>query len=190
LSILDLLLAPDLHGWPSALRVHDSVSAQAARIGFLTTQLRSAALMSAHLSGLSARVSSACFRRAPPRLALSYALASRKMSTATTKHKFVVWAPDMTDPDAFQRRLSVRTKHLERADGLRESEALKIGGALLTPESIASPTAEKKMIGSMMIFESESLESLKKLIEEDIYYTGNVWDKEKLVILPFLTAHM
>lgn len=49
-----------------------------------------------------------------------------------------------------------------------------VGGAMLTPESIASPTAEKKMIGSVIIFEADSIETVRKAIESDIYYTGNV----------------
>ncbi|KAF9816775.1 hypothetical protein IEO21_03855 [Rhodonia placenta] len=112
------------------------------------------------------------------------------MSTAPSTHKFVVYAPDMTDPDAFQRRLSVRPSHVARADGLVNSGLIRVGGAMLTPESIASPTAEKKMIGSVIIFEADSIETVRKAIESDIYYTGNVWDKEKLVILPFVTAHL
>jgi hypothetical protein len=45
---------------------------------------------------------------------------------------------------------------------------------MLTPESVESPTAEKQMIGSMMVFEAEKLEDVKKMVEEDIYYTSGV----------------
>ena len=31
------------------------------------------------------------------------------------RHKFVIYAPDMTDDGAFQRRLSVRPAHLDKA---------------------------------------------------------------------------
>ena len=33
----------------------------------------------------------------------------------SAKHKFMVYAPDHTDPEIFQRRLSHRPDHLERA---------------------------------------------------------------------------
>ncbi|KZT03972.1 uncharacterized protein LAESUDRAFT_658697 [Laetiporus sulphureus 93-53] len=114
------------------------------------------------------------------------------MATASKPilYKFIVWAPDMSDPDAFQRRLSVRQQHFVRGDKLHESGQWKVGGALLTPESIASPNAEKKMIGSVIICEAESLEAVREVIESDIYYTANVWDKEKLQIFPFLTSHL
>ncbi|OBZ67142.1 hypothetical protein A0H81_12986 [Grifola frondosa] len=105
-----------------------------------------------------------------------------------TLHKFVVYAPDMSDAGALQRRLSVRPVHIERAGGLGEEGFIKLGGALLTPDSIASPTAEKKMVGSLFICEADSLETVKKIMEEDVYYKENVWDKEKLVILPFAPA--
>ena len=44
----------------------------------------------------------------------------------------------------------------------------------MTPESVASPTAEKKMIGSVFVCEAESLESVRKLMESDVYYTNGV----------------
>lgn len=77
---------------------------------------------------------------------------------------------------------------------------------MLSPESIASPTAEKKMVGSMFICEAESLEEVRNVMENDVYYTSGVvsalfnierrgtvltvrqWDKEKLVILPLALA--
>ena len=34
---------------------------------------------------------------------------------APARHKFIVYAPDMSDEGAFQRRLSVRQSHLDNA---------------------------------------------------------------------------
>lgn len=111
------------------------------------------------------------------------------MSTPLT---FVVWAPDMSDLDALQRRLSVRTQHLAKAKESFEAGVTSrppwftllicsfsddgdvegVGGALVTPET---HTAEqKKMIGSLLIIEAESLEAVRKMVESDIYYTSNV----------------
>ena len=41
----------------------------------------------------------------------------RLMSSTSTpeRHRFLVYAPDMMDKDAFARRLKVRAAHLERA---------------------------------------------------------------------------
>lgn len=55
-----------------------------------------------------------------------------------------------------------------------ETHTAEYGSALLTPESIASADAAKKMVGSVMVFEMETLEDVKKLIEGDIYYKTGV----------------
>jgi hypothetical protein len=48
------------------------------------------------------------------RRALSRQFLLRTMSTSTAKkHLFVVYAPDMSDPGAFQRRMDVRPKHVD-----------------------------------------------------------------------------
>ncbi|KAI0753470.1 hypothetical protein C8Q80DRAFT_1152361 [Daedaleopsis nitida] len=115
----------------------------------------------------------------------------RMMSAAASspaRHKFIVYAPDMTDDGAFQRRLNVRSSHLDKARGHVAEGTIKLAGAMLTPESIASPAAEKKMVGSVFICEAETLKSVRHLMESDIYYTSGVWDKEKLVILPLALA--
>ena len=46
---------------------------------------------------------------------LGFRTGAMMTTSATTRHKFIVYAPDMTDSDAFQRRLSVRQAHLNRA---------------------------------------------------------------------------
>ncbi|RPD57323.1 hypothetical protein L226DRAFT_467600 [Lentinus tigrinus ALCF2SS1-7] len=109
-------------------------------------------------------------------------------SAPATRHNFIVYAPDMTDAGALQRRLSVRPAHLEKAAEYIQGGMFKVAGAMLSPESIASPTAEKKMVGSVFICEAESLEDVRKFMESDVYYTSGVWDKDKLVILPLALA--
>jgi len=64
----------------------------------------------------------------------------------------------------------------------------EFGGALLTPESIATTDAAKKMVGSMMVFEASSIKEVEDAVKSDIYYKSGVWDPEKLVILPFFAA--
>jgi len=108
------------------------------------------------------------------------------MSDAPTKHHFIVHALDMTDPDAFTRRLSVREKHLANMQTLIDSGFLKVAGALMTPESITG--GERKLIGSTLIVESTDIESVREIFEKDVYYTKDVWDREKLLITPILVA--
>lgn len=84
-------------------------------------------------------------------------------------------------------RFSVREKHLKGVDGLLESGIMKFGGAFLTPE-FTDERGRKKMVGSVLFYEAESIEEVHKVVESDPYYTDGVWDKEKLVILPFVPA--
>ena len=44
----------------------------------------------------------------------------------------------------------------------------------MTPESIESPAAERKMIGSLLILEAKDMEEVRKMVENDIYYTSGV----------------
>jgi len=109
----------------------------------------------------------------------------RAMSTAP-KHHFLVYAPDNTDPDAFSRRMSVRARHLADAGKDIDSGMIKVAGGILTPESITG--AERKIVGSTFIVEADTIETVRERFERDLYWTENVWDKEKIVIAPFLPA--
>ncbi|KAH9987461.1 hypothetical protein BJV74DRAFT_773987 [Russula compacta] len=105
------------------------------------------------------------------------------MSSSPTKHLFAVYAPDYTDPGVLEHRLSVREKHLKDVDRM----VREFGGALLAPELI-DEGGRKKMTGSLIFYEAESIEEVRNLVESDIYYTSGVWDKEKVVVLPFVPA--
>lgn len=45
---------------------------------------------------------------------------------------------------------------------------------LLTPESIETPDADKKMIGSTFICEAANIAEVKEMVESDAYYTSDV----------------
>ena len=69
-----------------------------------------------HLRRLTARQLLKPQRTAQSSLHVS--VGQRTMSTdaqAPARHKFIVYAPDMSDAGALQRRLSVRPAHLEKA---------------------------------------------------------------------------
>ena len=103
---------------------------------------------------------------------------------------FAVYAPDYTDAEAINRRLAVREKHLAKADAnpgmsmhipicVYGSEYLQtiseVGGAMLSPnECLDKPDAQRKMIGSFMVWECEDYAAAKRMLEEDPYWTGNV----------------
>ncbi|KAI0029247.1 hypothetical protein K488DRAFT_56816 [Vararia minispora EC-137] len=104
------------------------------------------------------------------------------------KQTFVAWCPDYTDPDALSRRLAVRTAHLEGIKQTVADGSLKFGGYTTAPESVGKPPGEHKINGSTMIFEAESVEEVRRRIEEDPYWAGNVWDKEKVDIRPIFAS--
>ena len=49
-----------------------------------------------------------------------------------------------------------------------------MGGAMLTPESVESPTSEVKMVGSVLVYEAETMAQVKTAVESDIYYNSGV----------------
>ncbi|KAA1478318.1 hypothetical protein DENSPDRAFT_845470 [Dentipellis sp. KUC8613] len=107
------------------------------------------------------------------------------MSTDTLYY-FAVWAPDYAD--GLSRRLEQRPHHLAGMQAHVASGTLVTGGAFVDEASLPASVTAKKMEGSMMIFKARTLEEVKKIIEVDPYWTGNVWDKEKLEIRPWIAA--
>ncbi|TCD66661.1 hypothetical protein EIP91_001079 [Steccherinum ochraceum] len=153
------------------------------------------------------RLSSSSYaKRIKPRFSSSqpsvfYAGIRRAMSSAAPeKQLFVIWAPDQVDANAFSRRLEVRQDHLKKLGPLFQSGVIKTGGVTITPETYL--TESKKIGGSMLVVEMESLDAVRKFVEGDIYWSNNVhgkgmtfggyrliqWDKEKITILPFVSA--
>ncbi|KAG1777054.1 hypothetical protein EV702DRAFT_1179663 [Suillus placidus] len=110
------------------------------------------------------------------------------MSSTPSLPKFIVWAPDYADEGALQRRLAVRPAHLENIKKLISQGILRLGGGFMTPESVNAAAADKKFLGSCIIYEGENIDVVRKIVEDDIYYKTDVWDKEKLVILPIALA--
>lgn len=49
----------------------------------------------------------------------------------------------------------------------------EFGGALLAPE-LTDESGRKKMIGSLMFYEAESIEEVRKIVDSDTYYTSGV----------------
>ncbi|OJA10532.1 hypothetical protein AZE42_01693 [Rhizopogon vesiculosus] len=109
-------------------------------------------------------------------------------STSVKIHPYMVWAPDHTDEGALARRLAVRQQHLVGVNKITKQGVLRVASALLAPGSEDAEPQDRKFAGSMLIYEAESLEVARRLAEADVYWKGNVWDKEKMVILPLLMA--
>ncbi|KAF8348167.1 hypothetical protein F5887DRAFT_952421 [Amanita rubescens] len=89
--------------------------------------------------------------------------------------KFFVYAPDAVDPNTLDKRYDVRARHFEVITPLIESGVVLVDG-------------RNKAIGSALIVQAENIEEVRKIIENDIYVQSGVWDKEKLLIAPFIPA--
>ncbi|KAG1745494.1 uncharacterized protein EDB91DRAFT_1019107, partial [Suillus paluster] len=86
------------------------------------------------------------------------------------------------------RRMTIRPKHMLGANKLISQGIIKVAGGLLTPESQDAEPHNRKFMGSALIYEAESLEDVRRLVEADLYWTEGIWDKEKLDILPMVMA--
>ncbi|KAL4074315.1 hypothetical protein J3A83DRAFT_4371583 [Scleroderma citrinum] len=116
-------------------------------------------------------------------------LALRYLSfTAQRQQTYLVWAPDCRDEKALARRMAVRPKHLVTANKLIKQGVLKVGGGLITPQTEDAVPGDRKFFGSVLLFEAKNLEAIRNLIEQDVYWTENVWDKDKLAIFPIIMA--
>jgi uncharacterized protein YciI len=92
--------------------------------------------------------------------------------------QFLLIGYDGTDPEAMERRLSVRGEHLEKITGLKKRGECLFGGAILDDTG--------KMIGSMVVYEFPDRQSLDERLKEEPYISGGVW--EKIEIRPFRLA--
>ncbi|KAF8558002.1 hypothetical protein OG21DRAFT_1383352, partial [Imleria badia] len=124
-------------------------------------------------------------------------------------HPYLVWAPDYTDDGALARRMAVRPRHFITANKQIEQGILneplergcvrcaaspltrcltEVAGGLITPESQDAALGNKKFVGSVLLYEADSIEDVRKRVERDLYWTENVRDKEKQLLLPILMA--
>ncbi len=92
--------------------------------------------------------------------------------------QYVIIAQDGTDDNALDRRLGVRSKHLEGAKQLKEQNNFVMGGAMLN--------AEGKMCGSVMIVQFETKEEFDHWYANEPYIVGGVW--KTIEVKPFKVA--
>ena len=85
---------------------------------------------------------------------------------------------DATDPFSLERRMNIRSLHLQGAAKLRASNNFIIGGALLDEQG--------HMTGSVMIVQFETEEELQEWLRNEPYITGKVW--HRVEVKPFRVA--
>ncbi|KIW05316.1 hypothetical protein, variant 2 [Verruconis gallopava] len=154
------------------------------------------------LSSSLARSSAGRIFRAPPALSpsrssgvnvvrprsqvRSVTAATRTMATSTGKK--LEWLAVIPDHEgAIQKRLEVRSKHLEGVMPLHAENKIVMGGAFFSHPPAEGETPPP-MIGSALVVYAETKEEVMQILEKDIYNTSGVWDLSKIQIWPFKSA--
>ena len=86
--------------------------------------------------------------------------------------QFVIFAYDGTDEGAFERRMSVRPRHLENMAKVKEMGTVICAGGLLNEEG--------RMIGSMLVLDLPSRAELDKYLAGEPYIEAKVWKDVKI----------
>ncbi|KAJ2983680.1 hypothetical protein NQ176_g523 [Zarea fungicola] len=113
-------------------------------------------------------------------LAASAAVA---VSADTKSLEYFVYAPAQGDIGMLDRQQAAAEAHLAHANSLNATGHLAYGGPVLAADS---PAKNPKFAGSVFVLKVESVEAAKKVVKDDAYYTGNVWDPKNVVILPYI----
>jgi uncharacterized protein len=92
--------------------------------------------------------------------------------------QFLLVALDGTDPKALERRMKVRSEHLEKIAVLKKRGEFLLGGAILDDN--------EKMIGSMIVYEFPDKSALERNLKSEPYIVHGVW--EKIEIRPYRLA--
>ncbi|KAJ7512467.1 hypothetical protein B0H11DRAFT_1951346 [Mycena galericulata] len=108
-------------------------------------------------------------------------------STASALPRFFFYAPRKTDAAAIlEQDESIAQRHREGTAKNMKDGVIVVGGPLLSPESLTG--GQETSVGSLAIFVAENIETVRKIVESDPFYTEGVWDAERVVILPFLAV--
>lgn len=92
--------------------------------------------------------------------------------------QFILIAYDGIDEGALERRMKVRTEHLEKITNVKKAGHYICGGAILDNSG--------KMIGSMILYDVENRAELDNLLLNEPYICNKVW--ENIEIRPFRAA--
>lgn len=104
-------------------------------------------------------------------------------SSQPQKIDWLVIAPDK--PGTLEKRMAVRSAHLSNISARADAGFWKLGGAMLTePPKDAEPLA---INGSAMMAYAATRDEVWEELKRDVY-AKEVWDLEKVQIIPFKTA--
>lgn len=108
--------------------------------------------------------------------------AASKMSVG--KYEYLVQIPDL--PNALDKRLAIRPKHLADLKPHIASGKVVFGGATLSKQPAEGETPD--MTGSAMLIKADSEEELRQWLENDEYAKGGAWDLKNMTVTSFKCA--
>jgi uncharacterized protein YciI len=94
---------------------------------------------------------------------------------------YLVYAPDSGAPGTFERRMELHPEHIAGLNKALDSGLIKIGGVSLNPEE----SSDNKILGSLLFLNTKDEKEARELVESDVYYKENIWDRERISILPY-----
>lgn len=109
---------------------------------------------------------------------------STTLTMATSNKEWLVIIPDK--PNSLQKRLAARPLHLEKIQPRIKTGEVVFGGATLDEQPAVDGTPE--MNGSVMLMKADTEQEVRAVVESDEYTKNDVWDLEKLQIIPFRCA--
>ncbi|KAH8734462.1 hypothetical protein BGZ61DRAFT_527805 [Ilyonectria robusta] len=101
------------------------------------------------------------------------------------KREWLCILPDKAN--VLERRKEVKSQHYEAVKPLVASGKLVAGGAMFEKHPVDGEPALFK--GSVIVYTGDSAEEVHKLITNDAYARGGVWDLEKAQIIPVITFY-
>ncbi|KAK6347656.1 hypothetical protein TWF718_005495 [Orbilia javanica] len=124
-------------------------------------------------------------QQSPVRSILQSSRTWRTMATSSaSQNEWLVILPDK--PGAVERRLAVRGEHLKVANERAANGIINFGGVMLHEHIKEGETPKFK--GSIMLMSVETKEEVLEIIKSDKYVENDVWDLDKVEIIPFKTA--
>jgi uncharacterized protein len=106
------------------------------------------------------------------------------MASAAPTKEWLVHIPD--HPNALEKRLAVRPKHLADLKPKIDAGIVVFGGATLSRQPSEGETPD--MTGSFMLIKANTEEEVREFIANDQYTKGGAWNPKEAKIWPFRCA--
>jgi len=109
---------------------------------------------------------------------------TRTMSSQAPTTEWLVQIPD--HPNALEKRLAVRQKHLTDLKPKIDAGIVVFGGATLSKQPAEGEGPD--MTGSVMLIKANTEQEVREFLENDPYTKGGAWNPKEAKITPFRCA--